>query len=232
MKTMRKGGFTLVEILIVLVILMILAALLFPVFSSVRAKARQTACASNLRQIGLAVIMYTQDYDDLFPRGGDPTDINTDAWRNAFEGRFSEDAKALRPLPVVMHSYIKKPEIWQCPSDSGFDLSDTGSQTPLNARPTSYEAFGSSYYYRTELTLRRRKNIIGFDPVAPHAQRGPSDINVLFDGAGTWHGEEAFDDRRYNVLMADGRVKHMTMVQFRTAWGLRLEKPRTAPPTK
>src|SRR3984957_5324065 len=64
---MPKKGFTLIELLVVIAIIAILAAILFPVFAAAREKARQTSCASNLRQLGLATLMYVQDYDETFP---------------------------------------------------------------------------------------------------------------------------------------------------------------------
>lgn len=63
----RRCGFTLIELLVVIAIIAVLAAILFPVFARVRAKARQTACLSNLRQISLALEMYSQDYDGCLP---------------------------------------------------------------------------------------------------------------------------------------------------------------------
>ena len=63
----RKRGFTLIELLVVIAIIAILAAILFPVFARAREKARQTSCLSNCKQMGLAVMMYCQDYDEYYP---------------------------------------------------------------------------------------------------------------------------------------------------------------------
>src|SRR6266516_950730 len=66
----RRGarrGFTLIELLVVIAIIAILAAILFPVFAQARERARLSACLSNTRQIGTALMMYTQDYDETLP---------------------------------------------------------------------------------------------------------------------------------------------------------------------
>jgi len=64
---MKRTGFTLIELLVVIAIIAILAAILFPVFAKAREKARQSSCASNLKQLGLAFLMYSQDYDERLP---------------------------------------------------------------------------------------------------------------------------------------------------------------------
>ncbi|MFQ6131990.1 MAG: DUF1559 domain-containing protein [Armatimonadota bacterium] len=64
---MKRRGFTLIELLVVIAIIAILAAILFPVFSRAREKARQASCASNMKQLGLALIMYADDYDEMLP---------------------------------------------------------------------------------------------------------------------------------------------------------------------
>ena len=63
---MGRRGFTLIELLVVIAIIAILAAILFPVFSRAREKARQASCQSNLKQLALAVLMYNQDYDETY----------------------------------------------------------------------------------------------------------------------------------------------------------------------
>src|SRR5580698_9079634 len=63
----RLNGFTLIELLVVIAIIAILAAILFPVFAQAREKARQTTCASDEKQMGLALIQYVQDYDEIMP---------------------------------------------------------------------------------------------------------------------------------------------------------------------
>ncbi len=64
----RRRGFTLIELLVVIAIIAILAAILFPVFAQAREKARQTTCASNIKQLLTAAMMYNQDYEDKFHR--------------------------------------------------------------------------------------------------------------------------------------------------------------------
>src|SRR5258707_9076849 len=64
-----RAGFTLIELLVVIAIIAILAAILFPVFSKVREKARQTTCLSNEKQLGLGITQYLQDNDEMYPFG-------------------------------------------------------------------------------------------------------------------------------------------------------------------
>ena len=111
----RANGFTLVELLTVIAIIAVLAALLFPVFAAARGKAREITCVSNLRQIGLAFKMYAQDYDELYPWAVDPTDKYTPViW-----GGFPEFQAQIPFMPFVheaLQPYIKSKELFHCPS--------------------------------------------------------------------------------------------------------------------
>jgi prepilin-type N-terminal cleavage/methylation domain-containing protein len=68
----KYGAFTLIEMLVVIAVIAILAAILLPVFATAREKGRQAVCVSNARQIGAAFLLYTQDYDGNYPNNGDP----------------------------------------------------------------------------------------------------------------------------------------------------------------
>lgn len=78
------AGFTLIELLVVIAIIALLAAILFPVFARARENARRSSCQSNMKQLGLALIQYTQDYDEGFPAGFDnspsPSSITGIGW--------------------------------------------------------------------------------------------------------------------------------------------------------
>ncbi|CCW34177.1 prepilin-type N-terminal cleavage/methylation domain-containing protein [Chthonomonas calidirosea] len=96
-------GFTLIELLVVIAIIAILAAILFPVFAQAREKARQAACLSNLRQVGLAVQMYAQDYDENIVHtelGGDIDDAHEYYWGD------------------MLQPYLKNWQMLVCPSAS------------------------------------------------------------------------------------------------------------------
>jgi len=100
---MKNKGFTLIELLVVIAIIAILAAILFPVFAQAREKARQTTCLSNMKQIGLGIMMYTDDYDETYPFGS-MYDFVGDAY---YKG-----------LPTLLNPYLKNYGIWRCPSKS------------------------------------------------------------------------------------------------------------------
>ena len=114
---MRKG-FTLIELLVVIAIIAILAAILFPVFAQAREKARQTGCLSNVKQIGLGVQMYLQDYDEYVPRNAfaDPPRVA--------EGAHFTNCSSPRWMDV-MQPYVKNTQLHNCPSDPFAPISGT-----------------------------------------------------------------------------------------------------------
>jgi prepilin-type N-terminal cleavage/methylation domain-containing protein/prepilin-type processing-associated H-X9-DG protein len=108
MRTHRgtRRGFTLIELLVVIAIIAILAAILFPVFAQAREKARQANCISAFKQIGLALVMYAQDYDETIPR--------IRFWE--FSGFCSPTAKSLT-WKGALTPYVKSYDFWRCPSN-------------------------------------------------------------------------------------------------------------------
>jgi len=101
---MQKRGFTLIELLVVIAIIAILAAILFPVFSRAREQANKTACLSNMKQIGMAVQMYCQDWDETYPFLG--WDMN--------DPFCTPQAK--------IYPYVKNLGVYDCPSADMFKL--------------------------------------------------------------------------------------------------------------
>lgn len=97
----QKQAFTLIELLVVIAIIAVLAAILFPVFASAREKARQTSCASNLRQLSLGFLQYVQDYDEAFPTNNrwNPGEPQGHGWGS------------------TIFTYVKSVGVYNCPSD-------------------------------------------------------------------------------------------------------------------
>jgi prepilin-type N-terminal cleavage/methylation domain-containing protein/prepilin-type processing-associated H-X9-DG protein len=117
-KTSKKA-FTLIELLVVIAIIAILASILFPVFGRARENARRSSCQSNLKQLGLAFIQYTQDYDETLPVGmGGGGGVNPPYQGIGWGGD--------------INPYIKSNQIYICPSDT------TGYTGPGGSIPVSY----------------------------------------------------------------------------------------------
>ena len=121
MLNFRKRGFTLIELLVVIAIVVLLVAILFPVFARTRENARRASCASNLKQIGLAIIQYTQDYDEVYP----PLDY-TDGNGTVITWRWLSNA------------YTKTAAIYRCPSNPYGGILNISSDNTLF--PISYGA--------------------------------------------------------------------------------------------
>jgi prepilin-type processing-associated H-X9-DG protein len=200
MTARRHRGFTLVELLVAVAIAIVLLGLLAAVFQRAREKARQTCCASNLRQIGQAIRLYAQDYDGAPPRLGTVTCYEGD-------GRPESVRAALVP-------YGAPPGVWFCPSDPnrGRNLLDDGVQHWL----TSYLLPGWPFLTGMGGASGRVEapDIIGLNETArrfywylAHDARyyvGPGFPETRRD---SWHSGG------FNVLYVDGSVRWVPMLR-------------------
>ncbi len=139
-----RRAFTLIELIVVIAIISILAAILFPVFAQARDKARGAACMSNMKQIGLAVQQYVQDYDErlFFRASKDSTAANLGKIRSgAVIPGTDTVATASAQWYNVLMPYIKSTDVYNCPSDTA----PTASATPDGSTlPRSYAAADSA----------------------------------------------------------------------------------------
>ena len=126
----KRSAFTLIELLVVIAIIAILAAILFPVFARARENARRSSCTSNLKQIGLGVMQYTQDYDERLPmRQYDNSDFGVaNSWRR------------------TTYPYTKSAQIYSCPSNTSNNLPADDSTA---ARLTAVGGAGAPVFMRS-----------------------------------------------------------------------------------
>ncbi len=110
---MKSRAFTLIELLVVIAIIAILAAILFPVFSRARENARRSSCGSNLRQIGLGVMQYTQDFDEKYPMHYDASAGNQKVWLD------------------FIQPYLKSAGVFNCPSRSNIVFTPNAMDTNI-----------------------------------------------------------------------------------------------------
>jgi prepilin-type N-terminal cleavage/methylation domain-containing protein/prepilin-type processing-associated H-X9-DG protein len=147
----RKAAFTLIELLVVIAVIAIIAALLFPVFAGARDKARQAACFSNLKQIGQALYLYLQDYDEHLPiccawgritAAGSP-DLTGRCSQAGITPATPQDTylgpeqTPPRYLQELLHPYVRNGQIWFCPS-VGKNRHWSGTSVTMGYNGTTY----------------------------------------------------------------------------------------------
>jgi prepilin-type N-terminal cleavage/methylation domain-containing protein/prepilin-type processing-associated H-X9-DG protein len=225
----RNRAFTLIELLVVIAIIAILAAILFPVFAQAREKARATACLSNLKQVGLALMMYTQDYDETNPPYNDGV------------ANFNAPAvvAAIPNFLGVLTPYTKNKGIYYCPSvpDVGGTQSCALATVPDSC--TSYlgnaAVIGSTIaaipnpadiVYTQELFNKR--NFAFMRPRRLNAAAGTYQWWHFPRGIGTLENYTTTHMEGGNILFCDGHAKHRKAKSMRSRdYGLTPDDPIT-----
>ncbi len=131
---MKKSAFTLIELLVVIAIIAILAAILFPVFAQAKAAAKKTACLSNNKQMGVALYLYLNDYDDNLPMANYPN--NPGNVPSAFSYRAAKVAYNALNWADLIQPYAKNYQMFKCPVDDSGPYIVSG--TPVPGYPLSY----------------------------------------------------------------------------------------------
>ncbi|HEY0073389.1 MAG TPA: DUF1559 domain-containing protein [Abditibacteriaceae bacterium] len=205
-----RRGFTLIELLVVIAIIALLAAILFPVFARARENARKSSCQNNLKQIGVGISQYVQDYDEMMPNARPDTDIN---------GVFVGDA----PWHAVIFPYTKSQQIFRCPSNSN---NTTLQRTGNLIIPVSYVAccvnsgdYGGSGVGPIRANTTDVTNISDITKVASTILVGETG-NVTRRDPEYWTNDNDMLVRNHlassNYLFVDGHVKSMKPLQTAT----------------
>ncbi len=175
MKRFRlKPGFTLIELLVVIAIIAILAAILFPVFQKVRENARRASCESNVKQLCLSVVQYTQDNDEAYPTSSDSPDPNRNG-RRGWGGK--------------VYSYIKSTGVYLCPDDP------TNSKTNLEGGGAAEMDYPVSYAYNLNIAQ-------GHDGGTLSSNGSPANTVQFFEVTGA--NAPITDPNEYDSIFATG----------------------------
>jgi prepilin-type N-terminal cleavage/methylation domain-containing protein/prepilin-type processing-associated H-X9-DG protein len=155
-----RRGFTLIELLVVIAIIAILAAILFPVFAKAREKARQTSCLSNAKQITLAILSYTQDYDEMLP---------------LIYNNFNMSPGYVYWMHEIV-PYCKNVQLFRCPSNNS-------SKAPSDAHTS-----GGWVASTTPSCYQINTNIVSIPSAALGSVESPAEVFLLWDANASSHG--------------------------------------------
>jgi len=214
----KSSAFTLIELLVVIAIIAILAAILFPVFARARENARRSSCQSNLKQIGLGILQYVQDYDERFPSS--QTDQLTVPANGALPATVVNNA----PWHFLIQPYIKSYQLFACPSNTRNTEFQANSN---NLVPKSYLCNGSTAAFDdSDFGGLRPMNVAyGTEPggVNQSVVQSPSQLIMVAEDSGgrnepniynlynITHDQVDFQNHlgTTNFLFADGHVKSL-----------------------
>ena len=214
----QHQGFTLIELLVVIAIIAILAAILFPVFARARENARRASCQSNLKQIGLGIMQYTQDYDEnMVPAYVNVSGTNIH-WR------------------TLLNPYVKSTELFRCPSNRNNASTANDSQAPLIFQ-ASYGANSTLSGANVGATGRATMARFGANPISLASFTAVAQSILITEMTNT-DAEIEVNGRtlsghfgRPNFLFADGHVKSLKPLSTATTavnmWNV---DPEVAPP--
>ena len=197
--SVRKiSGFTLIELLVVIAIIAILAAILFPVFARARENARRSSCQSNLKQIGLGIQQYAQDYDEKYVK------------QNTATGNNLGNQPAYEAWPVAIQPYLKSFQIFVCPSAA----LATGSTAP-DPNSTPFPSV-NSYFYSEVLNGRALAAVKSPSTIIQVHEFQTTKVAYLRPRVGgtgyqEWMNGPTYDNNHFegaNFLFADGHVKY------------------------
>lgn len=212
-REVSRVGFTLIELLIVISIIALLAAILFPVFARARENARRAACQSNLKQIGLGILQYCQDYDERLP-------IN-EAGGPGNESYIIDFANPAAPNNWIrsIQPYVKSYQIFRCPSAKPV----TSGAVPNGDSDTSYIANGVALSFINNVLTTRSLASIPAPAALVTVQETTARYNQMivkptYNGAGPVFTEFTSDPspqrancshfEGMNRLFLDGHVKY------------------------
>ena len=210
-----EAGFTLIELLVVIAIIAILAAVLFPVLARARENARKTACMSNLKQLGLGVAQYLQDFDERYPctNGVDTTSTNV----------------STTGFPNAIFPYVKSTQVFKCPDDTTTNGVVEGiGATPY---PVSYYYHYCFYHIFTAVNAQPatpasvNSSLVAFPALKVMVECGMSDSVVLCINSGAACATTGsptpppHNPKQILSLFADGHVKNVNFANFQNSSG-------------
>lgn len=178
----KPSGFTLIELLVVIAITAIMAAILFPVFAQSREKARQASCLSNCKQMGAAWMMYTQDYDEMFPQS-----LPLNVWADC--ATMKDRSEFGGWVGNLLVPYSKNVAIFKCPSNPydnpvnfGINCANGGSS---DKNPQD-EVFARTHWNIPYVYQSYAYNYRSFSGLARAGISRPADAMAIWDGITAW----------------------------------------------